>query len=175
MKKYYKILLISFLFLITFTGVNKSNESLSIENYSNAYASNNTANQKQIKNLSIFIKFKDSDLNVDNHLDDVTSVNNALKIYNSDTFEMNTVNGIISVPSFKTYYERQSYGALSITTEILPKVNGKVTSYEDAHPIGYYLSYSDKNTIGYKNQDEARKREEELDRKSTRLNSSHMA
>jgi len=162
MKKYYKILLISFLFLITFTGANKSNESLSIENYSNAYASNNTSNQKQIKNLSIFIKFKDSDLNVDNHLDDVTSVNNALKIYNSDTFEMNTVNGIISVPSFKTYYERQSYGALSITTEILPKINGKITSYEDSHPIGYYLSYSDKNTIGYKNQDEARKREEEL-------------
>ena len=162
MKKVSKILVIISLCLITFTGGSYGNGSVSFENYSKVYASNSVANQKKIKNLAIFIKFNNSDANVSNHIDDETGVSNAEKIYNSESFEMNTVNGIISVPSFKKYYEMQSYGQLSITTEILPKSNGKVVAYEDTHPIGYYLKYSDINTIGYKTQDEARVREEEL-------------
>lgn len=122
-----------------------------------------TANSKNLKNLAIFIKFKDSDLSVTHHLDDDTSVENAKKIYNSDElFDMDTVNGVIKVPSFKKYYEMQSYGKLSITTEFFPKVDGKVVSYTDVHPIGYYLKYNDQNIIGYKDRTEALQRETEL-------------
>lgn len=160
MKRLGKIFGIVILCLFAFTGANYNSDIVLIDSYAKNYASNNVANQKRIKNLAIFIKFKDSDTNVVNHLDDAASISNAEKIYNSDTFEMNTVNGKINVPSFKKYYEEQSYGALSITTEILPKLNGKVTSYEDIHPIGYYLKYNENNTIGYKTQDEARLREE---------------
>lgn len=119
------------------------------------------ANNKQLKYLAVFIKFNDN-TNI-NHLDDLTCVENAEKIFNSDDlFEMNTINGIIKVPSFKKYYEMQSYGKLSITTEIFPKVNGNIVSYKDPHPIGYYLKYSATNTIGYKDSSESLKRETEL-------------
>lgn len=118
---------------------------------------------KKVKNLAVFIEFSDSDKNVTNHLDAEKCVENAEKIFNSETlFDMQTENGIIKVPSFKKYYEMQSYGKLSIETEIFPKINGKVVSYQDSNPIGYYLKYSDKNTIGYKNSDESLQRETEL-------------
>lgn len=118
-------------------------------------------NNKQLKNLAVFIKFNDNKNT--NHLDDTTCVENAKKIFNSDDlFDMNSINGIIKVPSFKKYYEMQSYGKLSITTEIFPKVNGKIETYEDPHPIGYYLKYNEKNTIGYKDSTESLKRETEL-------------
>ena len=121
------------------------------------------SNKRSLTNLAIFIEFSDSDANVLHHLDDAQSVENAYKIYNSDAlFEMDSVNGIIKVPSFKKYYEKESYGQLSITTEIFPKVNGKVVSYQDPHPIGYYLNYNEKNPIGYKNKSEASEREKEL-------------
>lgn len=116
-----------------------------------------------VKNIAIFIEFADSDANVVNHLDDPESVSNANKIFNSDAgFEMDTINGLIKVPSFKSFYERESYGSLSITTEIFPKTNGRVESYKDIHPIGYYLRYNESNTIGYKDNYEAHKREAEL-------------
>lgn len=120
-------------------------------------------NTKNIKYLAVFIEFSNSDEAVTNHLDDDKSVENAKKIFNSEElFEMDSVKGIIKVPSFKKYYEMQSYGKLSITTEIFPKVDGKVVSYQDSNPIGYYLRYNDKNTIGYKTQEESLKRETEL-------------
>ena len=113
---------------------------------------NAKATKKSIKNLAVFVKFSDSNTNVMNHLDDEQCVENAEKIFNSEYFEMDTVKGKILVPSFKKYYEMQSYGNLSIETEIFPKKDGKVVTYEDKNPIGYYLRYSDKNPIGYKNE-----------------------
>lgn len=118
------------------------------------------SNKTSIKYLAVFVKFSDSKLT--HHLDDEQCVENAEKIFNSDYFEMDTVKGKISVPSFKKYYETQSYGNLSIETEIFPKKDGKVVTYEDKHPIGYYLKYSSTNSIGYKNIEEAQNRETEL-------------
>lgn len=121
------------------------------------------SSKRSLKNIAVFIRFSDSDLNVVHHLDDLQSVSNAEKIFNSDDlFEMDTVNGVIKVPSFKSYYKRESYGNLIITTEIFPKVDGRVVSYTDSHPIGYYLKYSENNQIGYKDKTEALKREAEL-------------
>lgn len=118
---------------------------------------------KKIKNLAVFIEFSDSDKNVVNHLDDEECVKNAEKIFNSETlFDMNTKNGIIQVPSFKKYYEMQSYGKLSIETKIFPRVDGKVASCRLPNPIGYYLEYNEGNTIGYKNKEEYKEREAEL-------------
>lgn len=119
-------------------------------------------NKISFKNLAIFIKFNDSDTLNTVHIDDETSIQNAEKIFNSNGFEMDTINGLINVPSFKSYYEKQSYGKLSINTEFFPKINGKVVSYEDPHPIGYYLKYNDNNPIGYKDKTESLKRETEL-------------
>ncbi len=161
MKKLSKLLIVISLCFLTFTGVTCRNEKFYIETHPKVYGSS-TTNQKQIRNLAIFIRFNNSSENVKHPIDDEISVQNAEKIFNSDTFEMSTVNGVISVPSFKKYYEMQSYGALSITTEILPKESGKVVAYENTHPIGYYLKYNEENTIGYKTKDEARVREEEL-------------
>ena len=122
-----------------------------------------TITPRKIKQLAVFIKFSDSDTNVLNHIDDTESVENAYKLYNSEIpIEMNTVNGIIGVPSFKKYFERESYGSLSITTEILPKKNNQVIAFKDSEPIGYYLKYSENNKIGYKDKNEALKRETEL-------------
>lgn len=124
--------------------------------------SNARATKKSIKYLAVFVKFSDSDTKVMHHLDDDECVANAEKIFNSEYFEMDTVKGKISVPSFKKYYEMQSYGNLSIETEIFPKENGKVITYSDKHPIGYYLEYSDQNQIGYKDETELLSRETEL-------------
>ncbi len=118
---------------------------------------------KVLKYLAVFIEFLDSDTMTSNHLDDKQSVENAKKLFNSpDFFEMDTINGKIEVPSFKKYYEMQSYGKLSITTEIFPRVNGEVVSYRDSHPVGYYMPYSDSNQIGYKDKTESMNRETEL-------------
>lgn len=63
---------------------------------------------RNIKNIVVFIEFSDSDKNVIHHLDDEESVKNANIIYNSDTlFDMDSVKGIIQVPSFKKYFERE--------------------------------------------------------------------
>ncbi len=126
------------------------------------YASSNTE-KKILKNIAVFINFADSDTKTTHHIDDEESVNNAKKIFNSDEyFDMDSVNGIIKVPSFKKYYEQQSYGKLSITTEIYPKQNDKIIAYTDSKTMGYYLRYSASNTIGYKNSEELLKRETEL-------------
>ena len=118
---------------------------------------------QKLKYLAVFIKFSDSNDTTLYHLDDPKCVENAELIFNSDDFfNMDTVNGIIQVPSFKKYYEMQSYGSLSITTEIFPKVNGKVVSYQDSNPIGYYMKYSKSNPIGYKDKDESLSRETSL-------------
>jgi len=110
-----------------------------------------------IKNLAVFIKFKDS--NAPHSIIEEESIYNANTIYNSDYFEMDSVKGKIMVPSFKTYFEKQSYGNLSITTELLPKEKDKVTAYIDTFPIEYYLKYNEQNTIGYKNTTEKEERE----------------
>lgn len=118
------------------------------------------SNKQFIKYLAVFIEFSDNTNT--NHIDDAKCVENVEKIFNSELFDMNTVNGIIQVPSFKKYYEMQSYGKLSITTEIFPKVDGKVVSYVDSQPIGYYLKYNEQNLIGYKNSNERLQRETQL-------------
>lgn len=127
-----------------------------------ALVSNSKSGPVHLKNLVVFIKFSDSDTLTSHHLDDLESVRNAEKIYNSDTFSMNTVNGVLNVPSFKTYFKRQSYGNLLIDTEIFPKKNGNVVSYQSNHPMGYYQKYSASNPIGYRNSEESLARETEL-------------
>ncbi len=126
-------------------------------------AYNTKASKQNLKNIAVFIKFSDSATNITHHIDDLDSVNNALKLFNSDDLiEMDSIKGIIKVPSFKKYYEMQSYGQLSITTEIFPKQNGQVIAYQDSKPMSYYQKYSASNPNGYKNADEELQRETEL-------------
>ncbi len=170
MKKLSKILVSLFLYiLLTIPNINYININTQSEtkNTKNILAINQKAAKHTLKNIAVFIEFKDSDANVTNHLDDEQSVKNAEIVYNSDELiDMLTVNGtkeeIVKVSSFKKYYERESYGDLNITTEIFPKIDGKVVSYTDMHPIGYYLKYSSANPIGYKNKTESLERETEL-------------
>jgi len=164
MKKLTKIFIV-ILLVLSFSSGSLFNEK--VENYSKseilALYKEEKATTRNIKNIVVFIKFNDSDTKVINHLDDEASVQNAYTIYNSDTlFEMDSIKGIIKVPSFKKYFERESYGKMSITTDIFPKVNGKVVAYKDSHSIGYYLKYNDQNPIGYKDTDEGKRREKEL-------------
>lgn len=166
MKRLTRILVAVFL-ILSVSSSSLTFDKISIENYSKseslAFNTTQKSTTRNIKNIAVFIEFSDSDTNVVNHLDDEHSVNNANLIYNSDTlFEMDSVKGIISVPSFKKYFERESYGKMSITTEIFPKVNGKVVSYQDTHPIGYYLKQNEENPIGYKDKNEGANREKEL-------------
>lgn len=161
MKKLNKILILLLCMLITSTNI-ISNETKVINTRSNEELLS-TVNKKTLKNIVIFIEFNDSDTLVTNHLDDEQSVKNAEVIFNNEElFEMETKYGKIKVPSFKKYYERESYGDLSITSEIFPKENDKVVSYKDSHPIGYYLKHNDKNAIGYTTKEESLKRETEL-------------
>ncbi len=160
--KTYNKLFVFFVFciLILSTPTEKQyNQAIVTETIQNTLARNNeTIN---VKNLAVFIRFNDP--NVPHHLDDEQSVLNANQLFNSkEAIEMDSIKGKIKVPSFKSYYERESYGTLSITTEIFPKVQGKVVAYTDSHSIGYYLRYDEKNPIGYKNKAEATKRETEL-------------
>lgn len=107
------------------------------------------ANHREIINLGILVKFADSDNiaaqrsdGTPYHIDDADSRANAELLLNSDQLiTMQTSAGQISVPSIKKYYETQSYGQLSITT--------KFFTYQDQHPMGYYLPKSTNNTIGY--------------------------
>lgn len=124
--------------------------------------SNSKSGTTNLKNIVVFIEFSDSATLTNHHLDDPESVSNAEKIYNSETFSMNTVNGVLSVPSFKSYFKRQSYGKLLVDTEIYPKKNGNVVSYQSTHPMGYYQKYSASNPMGYKNSSESLERETEL-------------
>lgn len=141
--------------------------------YSFAYTLNSTEVKqtnmasKKIKSLAVFIEFSDSDKNVTNHLDDKACVQNAEKVFNSETlFDMNVYmdnkNETIQVPSFKKYYEMQSYGKLSIETKIFPRVDGEVVSCTLPNPMGYYLEYNEQNLIGYENEEEHLQREKEL-------------
>ncbi len=130
--------------------------------------------KKSLKYIAVFIEFSDS-ATYPNHLDDDESVSNAEIIMNSDElFTMDTVTGKVKVPSFKKYYERESYGKLSITTEFFPKQNGKVVSYVDPHPMAYYQKYSDSNPIGYKDTNESLQRETELINNATSYVSSQI-
>ncbi len=141
-----------------FASYNELYETTNISDYQNSKVTD-----KKLKYIAIFIEFNDSDALTTYHLDDQESVANAEKIFNSsEYFEMTTNNGIVKVPSFKKYYEMQSYGKLSITTEIFPKHDGKVVSYKDSKPMSYYLRYSDTNQNGYKDSAELLKRETEL-------------
>lgn len=167
MKRLTKILLLFVLLLVLpsttsiFTNQGMFNISRT-QNYSNGRLS-----RRELKNIVVFIEFSDSDTNVIHHLDDEQSIINANEIYNSDGFEMETEKGLIKVPSVKTYFESESYGQLSITTDFFPKQNNKVESYKDDKPIGYYLKYTDSNPIGYKNREEANEREATLVQNAT--------
>ena len=165
MKKLTKLLVSLFIctFLILSSTVVYEVKTIETNVNKNILALNKASSTKNIKNIAVFIEFADSETTGTVHLDDKQSVENANIIFNSDDlFDMNSVNGIIKVPSFKKYYERESYGKLLITTEIFPKTNGEVVSYVAPNPIGYYLKYSDQNTIGYKDKTESNKREKEL-------------
>lgn len=133
-----------------------------------------TASPRNITNIGILVKFTDSDSIVSTktdgtpiHLDDAESIANAQKLLNSDqpismqiTSNANTQN--ISVPSLKTYYETQSYGKLSVTTELFPRNNQQIISYQDPKKFGYYLAKSNSNPEGYTNNTEKSEREAEL-------------
>lgn len=141
MKKINKLFSIFLLLLIlTISNVNYGNTNIIVTKNDTKETSNleKSATPRKLTNLAIFIDFDKDSTKVPHPLDDEQSVMNAYKIFNSDYFEMQTVNGTISVPSFKKYYENESYGALSITTEILPKKDNKVSSYRAPQPLGYY-------------------------------------
>lgn len=119
-------------------------------------------NQRNLTNIGIFVKFADSNdivpTNSDGtkiHLDDEQGINNANLLLNSDSpveteiFSNGTSASSLSVPSVKKYYETQSYGRLSIKTELFPKQNQTVISYQDPHPMSYYLPKSASNPNGY--------------------------
>ena len=162
MRKYFFVWSFSFLFLLSSFSYFENFSKESFWTDSLAMASQSKSGVTNLKNIVIFIEFSDSDTLMSNHLDDPQSVMNAEKIYNSKSFSMDSVNGVIEVPSFKSYFEQQSYGKLSIDTEIFPKQNGVVVSYQDSNPMGYYQRYSSSNPIGYKDSDESLKRETEL-------------
>lgn len=165
MKKTTKLLISLFICTLLILPITKSNNVKIIETNvnDNILSLNKSSSSKNVNNIAVFIEFEDSKTTGTLHLDDEQSVENAYKIFNSDDLlEMDSVNGIIQVPSFKKYFERESYGKLLITTEIFPKIAGKVVSYKAPNKIGYYLSYSDANTIGYKDKTEGNKREKEL-------------
>lgn len=117
---------------------------------------------QNLKYLAVFITFKDS--TTTSHLSDQQCIENAQKIFNSEElFDMQAGNQTIKVPSLKKYYEMQSYGNLSITTEIFPKNNkGEIEVYVDKHPMEYYLKYSAENPIGYTDTSQGLTRETEL-------------
>lgn len=166
MKKLNKLIFSLFICTILILSSHKIYDikTIKVESNKNILAQSKTGLQGNINNIAIFIEFADSRINGANHLDDKESVENAYKIFNSDElFDMDSVNGIIKVPSFKKYYERESYGKLSIVTDIFPKKDEEVVSYKDSHPIGYYLKYdSVNNQDGYKDNNEGLKREKEL-------------
>lgn len=132
---------------------------LSLFHFSSSSAA---VNNRTIINIGILIKFSDSDDIVPArddgtkiHLDDTESLENANLLLNSDApveteiFAGGASAGKISVPSVKKYYETQSYGKLSVKTELFPRQNQTVISYQDSHPMAYYLPKSDGNPDGY--------------------------
>lgn len=127
--------------------------------------------KRTITNIGVFVKFADSDEVVPKrddetliHIDDTESIANAERLLNSDELietelythidSVNTFVGKKSVPSVKKYYETQSYGKLSVKTELF-------ISYEDQHSTGYYRPKSDSNPNGYDDNNKAA-REAEL-------------
>lgn len=152
---------ICFNFVFTTSGFVYEVKGAENTNSQNSLSQETRANTKKMTNLAVFIKFSGN--NETNNIDDPKCIENANKIFNSDDlFEMETANGLIEVPSFKKYYEKQSYGKLSIETKIFPQENGKVVTYEAPKSIEYYLRYNDQNPDGYKNSEESRAREVEL-------------
>lgn len=178
--KKFLLLLLCFLTTSTFNVHLKSEASFSVEpnsviaNYNELYGIEESTSPQVVLNdaiksninlkyLAVFIEFSDSkDANA-RHLDDPESVSNAEKLFNSDQLiDMIGPIGTIKVPSFKKYYEMQSYGKLEITTEIFPKIGTQVASYIDPHPENYYKPYSSTNPIGYKDKTESLNRETDL-------------
>lgn len=127
------------------------------------------ANQRKIINIGVLVKFSNSDDIVPKrqsgapfHIDDADNIENAQKLLNSDDpITMQTTAGAISVSSIKKYYEAQSYGKISITTELFPKSSaGQFIAYQDQHPLEYYLPKTSSNPAGYEtNQKVARETE----------------
>lgn len=124
----------------------------------------NRSSTLNLKYLAVFIKFSDSASHNDNYsIDSAEGVARAKMMLNGDElFAMQGPTGVNQVPSFKKYYETQSYGQLSITSEIFPRQNGQVVAYQDAHPESYYMPYSANNPNGYKDQSESKQRETAL-------------
>ncbi len=146
MKNISKILITSFLLgaFLSFTCFQHASEN----------PASATTNSRNITNIGILIKFSNSDEIVpkraDNtpiHIDDAQSIENAEKLLNSDTlvetelFTNGSSIGKKSVPSVKKYFETQSYDKLSLTTKLL--------TYQDSHPMEYYLPKTDQNPSGY--------------------------
>ena len=113
-----KIICLFLLVFLIFTNFHYSNaykiEETLYQPQDVTFKSNTRSTKRSMKYLAVFVKFSDSDAKLTYHLDDEQCVENAEKIFNRDYFEMDTVKGKISVPSFKKYYETQSYGNLSI-------------------------------------------------------------
>ena len=116
MKKLTKLLVSLFIctFLILSSTVVYEVKTIETNANKDILALDKSSSTKNIKNIAVFIEFADSETTGTVHLDDKQSVENANIIFNSDDlFDMNSVNGIIKVPSFKKYYERESYGNIS--------------------------------------------------------------
>ena len=107
MKKLTKLLVSLFICALLILSSTVVYEVKTIETNANKdiLALDKSSSTKNIKNIALFIEFADSEKTGTVHLDDKQSVENANIIFNSDDlFDMNSVNGIIKVPSFKKYY-----------------------------------------------------------------------
>ena len=68
---------------------------------------------------------------------------------------------VAGTSSMFNYFQAASYGSLSVTSSFYPNLGtGKIRSYKDIHPRGYYKPYEAAgNPIGYKDESESSDRE----------------
>ncbi len=102
-------------------------------------------NTGAINNIVIFIRFSDEPEYTD-----------LLSLY-SNMFNASTV----GISSMYNYFQEASYGVLSVVSSFYPTpLGGKIKSYKDANPRGYYRPYNAAtNPNGYKTEGESAQRE----------------
>jgi len=103
------------------------------------------AKSGEVNNLVIFITFYDQE----EYSDKISNYDN---MFNND-----------EDVSLKTFYKAASYEKLDVTTYFCPEAKDNVISIMFYEERGYFLPYNaTSNPIGYKSEDESRKREKEL-------------
>ena len=109
----------------------------------------NLTSTGNIRNLVVFINFKDQVASKVYSPLDTSNLTSANPYANGSISQIkNAFNG--TYYSVKGYMSEISNKKLLLTSDFYPKnANGNVITYQDSHPLGYYLKYSASNTIGY--------------------------